>query len=145
MKAPKLAIIDDEMHCVESLSIHLQELFPKYPIVYKTKNAQQAVEDLKKIDIDLLFLDIEMPNLNGFQVLKRLSNINFDVVFTTAYSDYALKAFKANDIGYLLKPIDEDELKTILLSWEDQQNQSSKQQNIQALLSYLYQEGFIDE
>lgn len=145
MKTPKLAIIDDEMHCVESLSIQLQELFPKYPIVYKTKNAEHAIEDLQKVDVDLLFLDIEMPNLNGFQFLKNLPNINFDVVFTTAYNDYALEAFKINNISYLLKPIDEDELKTIMLKWENQQEQNSKKQNIHALLKYLNNEGFIEE
>ena len=106
-----IAIIDDEVHCIESLVIHLKELFPKANVVYKTNKVQEAVEKLKELPIDLLFLDIEMPGINGFQLLDAIPDREFDTIFTTAYSEYALKAFKAKAVSYLLKPIDETELK----------------------------------
>lgn len=146
MKDIKVAIIDDEVHCIESLVIHLNELFPELQIVYKTNQVQQAVEKLNTLKIDLLFLDIEMPGMNGFQLLENFPERSFDVIFTTAYSEYALQAFKAKAISYLLKPIDEDELKEVVTSWKEQQNQpqAGGLQDIDSLLDYLKKEGFME-
>jgi len=145
MKNIKVAIVDDEAHCIESLIIHLNELFPDMPIVFKTNNVQQAAEKLEKLDVDLLFLDIEMPGMNGFQLLENFPNRSFDVIFTTAYSEYALQAFIARAISYLLKPIDEDELKAVVTSWEEErdQRQTAKVQDIDSLLEHLKKEGFM--
>lgn len=107
----KIAILDDETHCVESLVLHINSLFPEAIISYKSNKPLVAVDVLKRIEIDLLFLDVEMPLMNGFEFLEQFEKLNFDVIFTTAYSQYAIKAFKAQAINYLLKPIDEDELK----------------------------------
>ncbi len=144
-KTVKIAIVDDEVHCIESLIIHLNELFPEFHLVYKTNNVQQAVNKLGELDIDLLFLDIEMPGMNGFQLLESFSERSFDVIFTTAYSEYALQAFKAKAISYLLKPIDEDELKEVVLTWRKERfQQPQKLQDIESLLDYLKKEGFME-
>lgn len=144
MKDIKVAIIDDESHCIESLIIHLNDLFPELSVVYKTNNVQQAVEELGKLEIDLLFLDIEMPGMNGFQLLENFPNRSFDVIFTTAYSEYALQAFKARAISYLLKPIDEEELKETVSSWKvEREQQTAKIQDIDSLLQHLKREGFM--
>lgn len=107
----KIAILDDESHCVESLALHLKGLFPEFPVVFKSSKPREAVDVLKQIEVDLLFLDVEMPVMSGFDVLEQFGELPFDVIFTTAYSQYAVKAFKAQAVNYLLKPIDEDELK----------------------------------
>lgn len=145
MKDIKVAIVDDEAHCIESLVLHLQELFPDLPIVYRASNVQQAAEELGDMDVDLLFLDIEMPGMNGFQLLENFPDRSFDVIFTTAYSEYALQAFKAKAISYLLKPIDEEELKTVISFWKEERDrkQTAKVQDIDSLLEHLKKEGFM--
>lgn len=124
----KIAILDDEIHCIESLVIHINSLFPHATIVYKSNRVEYALEKLPKIDIDLLFLDIEMPGMNGFQVLDQLPDRKFDVIFTTAYSQYAVDAFKIKAVNYLLKPIDERELKLAVEDWENMKDEQGKDQ-----------------
>lgn len=139
-----IAIVDDEVHCIESLVIHLKELFPDANVIYKTNKVQEAAEKLKELSVDLLFLDIEMPGMNGFQLLESLPERKFDTIFTTAYSEYALEAFKAKAINYLLKPIDEDELKETIDAWMERKKNSEDQgQNIDELLEHLKKEGFM--
>lgn len=132
----KVAILDDELHCVESLVLHLHSLFPEINVIYKTTNPVEALERLQSIDIDLLFLDIEMPTMNGFEFLNSFLEVNFDVIFTTAYSQYAVKAFKAQAINYLLKPLDEEELREALLTYISNKEESKRTpENLEALLS----------
>lgn len=131
----KVAILDDELHCVESLVLHLQSLFPDISVIYKSTNPAEAVENLKEMEIDLLFLDIEMPILNGFEFLDKFDKIDFDVIFTTAYSQYAVKAFKAQAINYLLKPIDEEELKDAIETYlKDKEASIPTPNNLEELL-----------
>lgn len=131
----KVAILDDELHCIESLVLHLQSLFPEINVVCKFTNPIEAIERLEDIDIDLLFLDIEMPAMNGFDFLNSFSEINFDIIFTTAYSQYAVKAFKAQAINYLLKPIDEEELQEALVAYMKSKEDSKRTpENLEALL-----------
>ncbi len=138
----KVAIVDDEVHCIESLVIHLNDLFPDAEIVYKSNNVREAATQLGKLDIELLFLDVEMPGLNGFQLLEQFPNRKFDVIFATAYSQYAVEAFKAKAINYLLKPIDEKELKEVIKEWkEDKAQAKDSKGQLNQLLSYLKKEG----
>lgn len=140
----KIAILDDEVHCIESLVIHLNSLYPNAQILYKTNRVQEALEKLPKIDIDLLFLDIEMPNLNGFQFLEQLPERKFDVIFTTAYSQYAVKAFKSKAINYLLKPIDEEELKEAIDEWhKNLSNKDDSNMQIERLMAHMKKEGVL--
>lgn len=131
----KVAILDDELHCIESLVLHLQSLFPNISVIYKSTNPVKASKVLQELKIDLLFLDIEMPNMNGFELLNSFSSIPFDVIFTTAYSQYAVKAFKAQAINYLLKPIDEIELKEALITYMQNKKISKRTpENLEELL-----------
>lgn len=137
----RVAILDDELHCVESLVLHLQSLFPEITVAYKSTSPIEALEKLKDIDFDLLFLDIEMPVMNGFEFLNSMEEIEFDVIFTTAYSQYAVKAFKANAINYLLKPLDEEELRNALLTYMADKEQSKRTpENLEELLSSFVRE-----
>ncbi len=141
-----IAIIDDETHCIESLAIHIHELFPEMEIVYKTSWVKEAAVRLPNLDIDLLFLDIEMPGMNGFELLRQIPDRHFDVIFTTAYSQYALDAFKAKAIDYLLKPIDEEELREVVSVWEKDKKTvryGGNDRELGDLLDHLEKKGFL--
>jgi two-component system LytT family response regulator len=103
-------IIDDEMYCTDVMQILLVKHCPEVQILAIFNQAQQALDYLKVKQPDLIFLDIEMPQMNGFELLHQLGNVTSRVVFTTAYDQYAIKAFKFNAADYLLKPVDKNEL-----------------------------------
>lgn len=107
----KAIIIDDEPDCVRLLELQLKRHCPTVNIIGATSVAEDGLIMLLKTPPDLLFLDIEMPRLNGFDLLEKVGELNFQVVFTTAYDRYAVRAFKFSALDYLLKPIDPVELK----------------------------------
>jgi len=99
-------IIDDEQHAIESLKYELLENCSQILIVATTTNPVEGLELIKKLQPDLIFMDIEMPQMNGFELLSQVeNNIDFDVIFVTAYDHYAIKAFKFSAVDYLLKPV----------------------------------------
>jgi two-component system, LytTR family, response regulator len=105
-------LIDDEKHCTDVLHIMLQRHCPALTVAGVFNDAELALEALQQSAPDLVFLDIEMPQMNGFDWLKRCPpQRQFRLIFTTAYDQYAIKAFKFNALDYLLKPIDAMELK----------------------------------
>lgn len=139
-----IAILDDELHCVESLVSDINRIFPELPIVYKGTKPIEAIDALKRIDIDLLFLDVEMPLMNGFDFLNQFEELAFDVIFTTAYSQYAIKAFSVQAIDYLLKPIDEDELsETLIQHMEKRNTPDDPAADVTQLLGFLKKEGIL--
>jgi two-component system LytT family response regulator len=101
-------LVDDEPLAIERLT-RLLATFPSLHIVGSANDPAQALEYLLRTSIDVLFLDIQMPGMNGFELLSRLPAQPF-VVFTTAYDQYALRAFEVNSIDYLLKPIEPEQL-----------------------------------
>ncbi len=105
----KALIIDDERLARKELTNLLQE-YPEIEIVGEAMNAEDAEEKIKSLQPDLLFLDIQMPGKTGFELLQSLETVP-EVIFTTAYDEYALKAFDFNALDYLLKPIEPDRLK----------------------------------
>ncbi len=107
-------IVDDEIKALQSLSWELTNLSDEVDIIASFTDAHEALKYLEKNTPDCLFLDIEMPTMDGFQFIKNLKNKNFPVVITTAYNQYALKALKNEAIDYLLKPIDSDDLSETL-------------------------------
>jgi two-component system, LytTR family, response regulator len=106
----KAIIIDDELHCIETLIEKIKVYCPSIEIINTFTKPQLAIDYLATERPDIVFLDIEMPVINGFSLLERLKNIKFKVVFTTAYDQYAIKAIKFSAFDYLLKPIDKDDL-----------------------------------
>ena len=107
-------IVDDERHCVETLEWDIQTYAPHCEVVATFTDAREAIAELEGIGPDVLFLDIEMPHHNGFELLDRLPRLTSHVIFTTAYSQYAVKAFRHSAVDYLLKPIDGTELEAAL-------------------------------
>ena len=106
----KAVILDDEKNCIETLQWKLQHFCPDVHIEASFDDPVACVEYLKDNEIDLLFLDIEMPNMNGFDVLEALGGGKFDVIFTTAYDNYGIQAVKFSALDYLLKPVRNKEL-----------------------------------
>lgn len=139
----KIAIIDDEKYSIESLHLHIQQLFPDFEVVLKSTKPQDAIAEIKELKPDLLFLDVEMPGLNGFEFLDQFDTLFFDVIFVTAYSQYALQAFKARAINYLLKPVDEDELRTVVNEWVEKQSSQENTIEIEKLLNNIRKEGIL--
>ncbi len=106
----KALAIDDEIHCLKALGMLLEEHCPDIQLLETCASAKKGLEMIERLRPDLVFLDIEMPVLNGFELLEQLAEIPFAVIFTTSYDQYAIRAFRFNALDYLLKPIDPDEL-----------------------------------
>jgi two-component system, LytTR family, response regulator len=123
----KTGIIDDEKHCTETLSIHLSGL-DEVDIAFVTNDSTQARSLIEKHLPQIVFLDIEMPSLNGFEVLEQFETIPCKVVFTTAYNQYAIKALKMNALDYLLKPITASDLEDVIQKFKDNEMQVSREQ-----------------
>ncbi|MEI7594673.1 MAG: LytTR family DNA-binding domain-containing protein [Bacteroidota bacterium] len=103
-------IIDDENASRDTLKGLLSRYCKNTEVIAEADGFNSALSLLKEITPDVVFLDIQMPDGSGFKLLEALGNISFEVVFTTAYDQYAIKAFKYSAIDYLLKPIDPDDL-----------------------------------
>jgi two-component system, LytTR family, response regulator len=127
-------IVDDEPLCCQVLQTLLQKYCPDVQVSAAYNNANTALEHIKKQPPDLLFLDVEMPRINGFQLLEQLHTINFDLIFTTSYDQYAIKAIRFSALDYLLKPIDRDELQQAV-----QKAVNHKQNPLAAQLALLFQ------
>jgi two-component system LytT family response regulator len=106
----KAVIVDDEKHSLESTEILIRKFCPGIRITGLAASPEQGIELIDSLKPDLVFLDIAMPRLNGFELLQSLKYRDFDLIFTTAYNAYAIKAFRVNAIDYLLKPIEAEEL-----------------------------------
>ena len=107
----KAIIVDDEPYCCETITTLLEDN-DEVEIVAECYNGIDALEAIRKYNPGLVFLDVEMPKMNGFEMLQQLPSVNFEIIFTTSYDQYALKAIRFSAIDYLLKPVDEEELKS---------------------------------
>ncbi len=110
----KAILIDDERQSITALHAKLELVAEDVEVIAMFQNPNDAITQIKDLQPDVLFLDIEMPVMNGFQLLEKLRPYNFAVVFVTAYNQYAIRALRASAVDYLLKPIDIDELKNTI-------------------------------
>jgi len=106
----KAFVVDDEFQSRSFLTKMLQEYFPEVSIVGEAANVEEALNGIEQFEPDIVFLDIQMKGETGFDLLKRLPEINFALIFITAFDQYAIKAFRFNAIDYLLKPVVPEEL-----------------------------------
>jgi two-component system, LytTR family, response regulator len=134
----KAVVVDDETYACHALLTLLQRHCPEVSVAAACNSAKDAAKAIKEWKPALVFLDIEMPYMNGFDLLEILSPIDFHVVFTTSYDQYAIKAIRFSAIDYLLKPIDVSELKAAVKKAADKCTTNSPQQ-LDILLSQLYQ------
>ncbi len=107
----KAVIVDDEPKAIQGLIWELSNFSKEIEVMASFSNPDEALKYLDSNTPDCLFLDVQMPTIGGFQFLEQLKEINFAVVITTAYDEYAIKALKHEAIDYLLKPIDSDDLR----------------------------------
>jgi two-component system, LytTR family, response regulator len=106
----KILLIDDERKATDSLRIMLEKFIPEEKKVESCNDARQAPVIIHNFNPDLIFLDIRMPHLTGFDILESVVTKNFKVIFTTAYDEYAIRAIRFSAFDYLLKPVDTEEL-----------------------------------
>lgn len=111
----KAAILDDEVKGSKLLSQKLAFFEDELQVIGIFNQPAKALNAIIELTPDVLFLDVEMPGMNGFQFLERLGSFNFEVIFTTAYDSYTLEALRLSAVDYLLKPVDEEELKTAII------------------------------
>lgn len=117
-KILKAVLLDDEERASSLLEKKLQRHAPGLEILAVYNDPLAALSAIQKLEFDVLFLDVQMPILNGFEFLEKLGTFDFEVVFVTAYDSYTLNALRINALDYLLKPVDSDELETALLRLE---------------------------
>ena len=106
----KTIIIDDERHSCDALKMLLDKCCPHIHVTAICHSGADGINKVADLNPDLIFLDIEMPYMNGFQMLEQLPTIRFEIIFTTSYDQYAITAFKFSALDYLLKPVDREEL-----------------------------------
>ncbi len=106
----KAVIVDDEQDAIEAIKLILHEHCTDITVVGTAQSVTDGVKVINETNPEIVFLDIEMPPGNGFDILEQIPNRNFNVIFVTAYNQYAIKAFKYSAIDYILKPIDIDDL-----------------------------------
>ena len=135
---PSCVIVDDEENAREALKKLLERYFPnKVEVLALADSVESGVKAIHKYMPDIVFLDIEMPYKDGFQLFDYFKKPGFDVIFTTAYRHYAIDAFKTSAMDYLLKPVNYIDLQTALRHYEEKEKQRSRQQRLEVLLGNL--------
>ncbi|HRO46692.1 LytTR family DNA-binding domain-containing protein [Agriterribacter sp.] len=124
----KCVLVDDETNALEMMEWLLKTYCPQAHIVAMCNTAEKGIEAISRHKPDVVFLDIEMPRMNGFDMLEQVKNVTFEIVFCTAYDQFAIKAFKYAALNYLLKPVDPDDLKATMQRVEEKRAVPSKEQ-----------------
>lgn len=140
-----LILIDDEPSAIKSLEWEIGNFCKNVNIVGTFTNAILAAEFLKRNTVDCVFLDIEMPDMDGFQFLEQFPNRNFIVVITTAFDQYAIKAIKESALDYLLKPIDSDDLIACFNKIEQQKSSFSISEKLESSLEKILQSNVLSQ
>ena len=135
----RAVLIDDEKECTDTLGADLKVYCPSVEVVGVCNSAKQGVVTIRHTNPDLVFLDIEMPWMNGFEMLEVLDEIHFSVIFTTAHDQFAAKAFRISAVDYLLKPIDANDLREAVKKAQQKLEQQQGQANIENLLRNIKQ------
>jgi two-component system LytT family response regulator len=132
----KTVLIDDELNALEALEWKLNRYVEDLEII-KCNSPEEGIDIIEKEKPDLVFLDIEMPKMDGFELLKQLNYKGFQLIFTTAHDEFALKAIKVSAIDYLLKPVDKDELITAIEKVKASQKDSKLEDKLESLFTNI--------
>ncbi len=127
-------IVDDELNAIKMLNYHLTEFFEDFNILDTFTNIDDAFAFILKNKVDVLFLDINMPNGSGLDLINKIQDKNIKTIFTTAHSEYAIDAIKSSAFDYLLKPINLDDLNRVYLKLK-QQNKNVHLNNQQDVIT----------
>jgi len=133
-------LVDDEIHSLRLLHQKIEQNCPEIIIKGSYSDPTEVIELLKSYRPDVLFLDIEMPYYSGFDLLQTVGDIDFDVIFTTAYNEFAIDAIRISALDYLMKPIVVEELKSAVARIKDSPRHGVPGQNMKKLLSFVQQQ-----
>lgn len=129
----KAIIVDDEKHCVDRLLLLLKKHSATFRTIKICNTIDSAKTEIEKESPDVIFLDIQLHDTTGFDLLAQVDLIDFEVIFTTAYDNFAIRAFRFSALDYLLKPIDEEELDSAVVKLKDRQGLKSMSQKVETL------------
>ena len=130
-------IVDDELSVRNAIIALIREYYPDIHIIATADTIKDGYEAIIKHEPDLLFLDIELPDGNGFELLKKVDPVSFKVIFITGHQEYALDAIKVSALDYILKPFDTDELRSAMEKAREVINHEEQQLKLQALTENL--------
>lgn len=133
----KAIIIDDEQSACDILSQLLIRFCPDVTVIDILHNVEDGVKSIEKNNPDVVFLDIQMPKYAGYEIVKFFPEVNFEMIFVTAYDNYAVKAFEISAVDYLLKPIEIDKLKLAVERLKDRIQQKKIRSNYSSLVENL--------
>lgn len=133
----KALLIDDEKNCLTSLAHELSITCPEVEIIEECLGSKDGLKAISKHSPDLVFLDIDMPYINGFELLEMIPEVKFATIFTTAYDKYALRAFKISAVDYLLKPVASLDLRQAVDKVIKQRDHLNEQRQINFLIEQM--------
>lgn len=134
-KPYKSIIIDDEKGSIDSLAWELKKFSDDIEIVSTTQSPIEGIQLIKSLKPEVIFLDISMPEMNGFEMLEAVRDIKFNVIFTTAFDQYAIDAFKENAIDYLLKPVLPEDIERVISKLKNTTENINLQDKLQTFLN----------
>lgn len=137
MNRLKVIVVDDEAAARNVLSNLLQMSKTNVDIVATCCDVPEAVECINRLKPDLVFLDVQMPNYAGYEIVNFFDEINFEIIFVTAYDQYAIKAFELNAIDYIVKPIERNRLNEAIEKAQNKLEQKNKIEQYQLLLNSI--------
>lgn len=142
----KAIIIDDEHYGRQALKAALEQYAPEVALLSVCESPEQGLEAIRSLHPDLVFLDIQMPNMSGFDLLQQLAPIHFEVIFVTSYDQYAIKAIRFSALDYLVKPVDIDDLIQAVNKAKERIDQGDGSHRYQSVLNNIhYKSGKIEK
>lgn len=130
----KAILVDDEKYSIEILTVLIGKFLPQVEIAAACMDPVQAIEQIRRLNPEIVFLDVQMPRLTGFQLLQQTRRTDFEVIFITSSEEYALEALKAGAIDYLLKPVQPDELRQAYLKVVEKKERN---RHLDRLMNYI--------
>jgi two-component system LytT family response regulator len=130
-------IIDDDPFIRDLLEDKLSQYIPEVELLASASSGGEGIELIRQFSPDLIFLDVEMADMTGFEMLAKLHQIHFQTIFITSYSHYAIKAIRFNALDYLVKPIDLGELKLAIKRFQHKKSLGSTQEKIQSVIQNI--------
>ena len=137
MSTIKAIIIDDEVRAQNVLNTLLERNCNDIQVIDKCSNLEEGVKSIKNNQPEVVFLDIQMPNYNGYEIINFFDEITFEIIFVTAYDQYAIKAFELNALDYLVKPIDRTKLINSVNKLSEKVNSSNKLKEYELLIDSI--------
>src|SRR5690554_6754237 len=135
----KAIIVEDEKHSRETLKNLLEKFCKGVQVISLASSVKEALDIIPKSNVDVIFMDIELQSGTGFDILTQLPEINFEVIFTTAFDQYAIKAVKFSSLDYLLKPIDLEELQQAITKVRMRKDKNTYNRQLAQLLKNMQQ------